>query len=363
MGGRVQNENWGPRVHAGGCSIGSPDFVKLFEAYGFPSGMQLSTCDRTIISDTIEKGWKSAGENGVCVIELIQDPNVAPVMHKLPDKPVGDSCAFWEDRIRDKYSHSIYPKIEVQTDSRDDIMSWLAALTEVKTSNPLWLTKGNMMSTSPSNAVETLLSYIGITSADGHAVDTFFSSKEAAQTFDSQFQASMLNAFPAKEYASGTSNSYPLKMQIMAAPPSQNWGLHAHPNVELMVPLVGEVWEKRLIRTEVNPEVLRQSKSKGGKFPLKMDEDTGPDDDQLSLAKVELQEKIDSVKNLGGEGEFVDRPVREGRVLFNSAGSVHRSYTKEEGCLMVVVWSGLHADISNCSCVSAMKGFDGLFSP
>jgi len=94
-----------------------------------------------------------------------------------------------------------------------------------------------------------------------------------------------------------------------------------------------------------------------------MDEDTGPDDDQLSLAKVELQEKIDSVKNLGGEGEFVDRPVREGRVLFNSAGSVHRSYTKEEGCLMVVVWSGLHADISNCSCVSAMKGFDGLFSP
>ncbi|KAL9188541.1 hypothetical protein ACHAXT_006919 [Thalassiosira profunda] len=364
--GRVQNETWGPRVRADGCHIGSPDYVKLFEAYGYPNGVQLSTCDHAVISDTIEKGWQSAKDHGCCVIELMQDPLVHPIMHKLKAKE--DSLAHWEDRIRNPYSHSIYPKIDVQSEARGVVQSWLDGLSEVKLSDPKWLNDGNPFArNSPSDVVDQLLSSLDITAAGGSAVGSFFPTGEAREIFDSQFHASAINAVPSKTLVEeinrlGTSNAHPLRVQLLAMPRDTNWGLHAHPNVELMVPLVGEVWEKRLIGAELSPQVLKRSdevptKASPGKFYAE------PDTEEIAQAKEHLQKKMAEIKSLGNEGKFIDRSIREGQVLYNAAGSIHRSYTKENGCLCLCIWSGIHADILDCSCCSAIEGSEGLFLP
>ena len=55
-----------------GCSVGSPDFVKLFEAYGYPDGRHLTTSDRSVIYDTIDHSWELAKKQGVAVIVVHQ---------------------------------------------------------------------------------------------------------------------------------------------------------------------------------------------------------------------------------------------------------------------------------------------------
>ena len=70
--GRVNNETWGVGVRADGCSIGSPDFVKLFEAYGYKGGKHLTTSDDSVICDAIIESLKLASKQGVAVIVVHQ---------------------------------------------------------------------------------------------------------------------------------------------------------------------------------------------------------------------------------------------------------------------------------------------------
>jgi thiamine pyrophosphate-dependent acetolactate synthase large subunit-like protein len=74
--GRVNNETWGPGVRADGCDIGSPDFVKLFEAYGYPGGKHISTSDEAVISDTIAESLELAGKQGVSAIVVHQGESI-----------------------------------------------------------------------------------------------------------------------------------------------------------------------------------------------------------------------------------------------------------------------------------------------
>lgn len=66
------NETWGPGVRADGCIIGSPDFVKLFDAYGYEGGVHLTTSDEAVISDTISESMKLAKKQGLAVIVVHQ---------------------------------------------------------------------------------------------------------------------------------------------------------------------------------------------------------------------------------------------------------------------------------------------------
>lgn len=77
--GRVNNETWGPGVRADGCDIGSPDFVKLFESYGFPGGKHLNTSDEAVISDTIAQSMELAAQQGCSVIVIHQGKPVFQV--------------------------------------------------------------------------------------------------------------------------------------------------------------------------------------------------------------------------------------------------------------------------------------------
>ena len=161
--------------------------------------------------------------------------------------------------------------------------------------------------------------------------------------------------------AKGTSNSHPLKLQLLACPKGFEFKLHAHPSVELIVPLVGELWERRIIGASISSDNLKRGvKLSVSDHSNKLYED--PNDGDMALAKENLQSAMSAISSLGTEGKFVDRPTKEGQVLYNPVGSIHQSYTKDEGCLLFVLWSGIHADLVDCECCRGIEGAD-LFLP
>lgn len=362
--GRVQNETWGPRVRADGCHVGSPDFVKLFDAYSFPNGSVLSTSNPEVIAETIEASWNSAKEHGCCVIEIVQDEHVHPVMHKLSIKHQ-PSLVPWESLNRNPENDSMFPSIKIGLDSKvqENLSGWLDVLDKVVLSSPLWLNHGDLFSKSPSVILETLLCSLPLSNDD---VFPCFEIPGERNRFDSQYFAALLNALPddilANEVtAKGTSNSHPLKFQCLACPKGFEFKLHAHPSVELIVPLVGELWERRLIgATMASDHLKRDVELSVPAYSDKLYED--PNDDDIAKAKENLQSTMSSISSLGTEGKFVDRPTRAGQVLYNAVGSIHQSYTKEEGCLLFVLWSGIHADFVDCECCRGIEGAD-LFLP
>ena len=88
-----------------------------------------------------------------------------------------------------------------------------------------------------------------------------------------------------------------------------------------------------------------------------------PTDDEISRVKTSMQNNLEQkITTLGNHGTFVNRELRERQVLFNDIGTIHQSYTKEEGgCLILAIWSGLHADINSkhCDCCG-IKGSELL---
>ena len=79
-----------------------------------------------------------------------------------------------------------------------------------------------------------------------------------------------------------------------------------------------------------------------------------PTKDEISRVKTTMQKILEQkITSLGNHGIFINRELREGQVLFNDIGTIHQSYTKGEtgGCLILAIWSGMHADISKeCDC-------------
>ena len=361
--GRVQNETWGPRVRADGCHVGSPNYVKLFDAYSYPNGSILSTSNPAIIAETITSGWNSAEQHGCCVIELVQDEHVHPVMHKLSIKR-RPSLVPWESLNRNPKNDSMFPSIKIGLDweVQENLHGWLDELDKVVLSGPMWLNRGDLFSESPSAILERLLCLLPLSSDD---VFPCFTS-ETRERFDSQYFASLLNALPDdilvnEVNAKGTSNSHPLKLQLLACPKGFEFKLHAHPSVELIVPLVGELWERRLIGASISSDHLKRGVELSvSDYSNKLYED--PTDSALALAKENLQASMSAISSLGTKGKFVDRSTKEGQVLYNSVGSIHQSYTKDEGCLLFVLWSGIHADLVDCDCCRGIEGAD-LFLP
>lgn len=364
--GRVQNEVWGPGLNADGCHIGSPSYVDLFKAYGYPNGLVLSTSDNESISETIRKGWESAEENGCCVIELHQDPKVHPVMFKL-SLPESLSKRPWDTEA----SYHALPSIEVNhwQLEKPRIDEWLGSLDRVVKSESYWLDNGDIFTISPSDVIQTLFASLPLSSADQSPPELLKSAKARA-TFDTQFHAALLNAVTAKTLLNevvthGVSNGHPLKFQFLACPPNFSFRLHSHASLELMVPVVGDLWERYLYGATVNPMVLSRS------IPLDATDKgsnklyIAPSDGEVEqVAQALKQTLLEKMHSLGRTGKFVDRVIEEGSVCYNEVGSIHQSYTKEKGSLIFVLWCGAHADIdqSACNC-TGIDGSEGLFLP
>jgi len=206
-----------------------------------------------------------------------------------------------------------------------------------------------------------------LSASPGEAPLQLFQTAKAARSFDSEYKAAILHALPAsvlieEVVPKGTSNSHPLKMQFLACPPNFTFKLHCHVSVELIIPLVGELWEKRLLGATLHPKLLAR------KSPLQITEEKGafykPPSADHDMAQTQelatlLASKIDSMGNVG---EFVDRSLGNGQVMYNSVGSIHQSYTKDQGCLLLVLWCGVHGNL-DCACCEDIAGGKDLFLP
>ena len=137
-------------------------------------------------------------------------------------------------------------------------------------------------------------------------------------------------------------------------PPDFNFKLHSHPNVELCIPFAGQLYERRLIGMTFDPSVVERPGDVASPLPS-IDEGKHyiePTDDEICRVKTSMQNNLEQkITTLGNHGTFINRELREGQVLFNDIGTIHQSYTKEEGgCLILAIWSGLHADINSKHC-------------
>jgi len=119
---------------------------------------------------------------------------------------------------------------------------------------------------------------------------------------------------------SGRSNNRTLQWAVMDVAAGCQFHLHAHPNLELVYCAAGALHE---IRMEGDP--LTKDYQVRADNPAKL---KGPNLTQLSRPWY-----FDS--------------LQEGEWLVNEAGSIHKSFTATsgDGCLLLVLWGGSHADV------------------
>lgn len=113
-----------------------------------------------------------------------------------------------------------------------------------------------------------------------------------------------------------TSSGRQLQWSVMDIPPALQFKLHAHPNIELVYCAKGALHEIRM---------------SGEPFCRKFDADKevkGPD-----LTLLDRSWYFDT--------------LRQGEWLVNEVGSIHKSFTATngDGCILLVLWGGAHADI------------------
>ena len=107
----------------------------------------------------------------------------------------------------------------------------------------------------------------------------------------------------------------------MKIQPNVQFRLHAHPNIEFIFVKSGTMHEYRYIPTSTDDPPLKEYKDG--------QDITGPDMSNLPLSKF----------------TFEYRCVASKGFLVNESGSIHLSFTREDGAELVVLWSGNHANI------------------
>jgi len=117
--------------------------------------------------------------------------------------------------------------------------------------------------------------------------------------------------------AGGLSNGRSLKWVIMDILPNRNFPLHAHPNIESIYVARGTLHEMRLSGLPPTRE-----------FPT--DNLGNPEGPDLSTEPWTFEHNI----------------LPEGSFLVNEIGSVHQSYTENEGVVLLVLWGGCHANVT-----------------
>jgi acetolactate synthase-1/2/3 large subunit len=112
---------------------------------------------------------------------------------------------------------------------------------------------------------------------------------------------------------SGRSNGRSMCYGSFRIGPNLTFPLHAHPNIECIYVVSGTIHERRL----------------KGEPPLR-----GPFQSEYSL----------DLSDLNAEN-FVTRSFKQGEFLVNEIGSVHRSFTLEDGAELFCLWGGSHCDV------------------
>lgn len=110
-----------------------------------------------------------------------------------------------------------------------------------------------------------------------------------------------------------------LKWDVMSISPNLSFKLHAHPNCELIYVISGSIHEYRY----QGPELSR---------------------DLLPIDKADAAKKVDLTSEAS---KFVLQSVAADGFIVNKPGSVHLSFTRNEKTVLLVLWSGRHADLAS----------------
>lgn len=123
-----------------------------------------------------------------------------------------------------------------------------------------------------------------------------------------------------------SSNNRQLQWSLMSCPRGVQFPLHAHPNLELIYCIRGELFE---IRMQGEPITRIFGKSKSS-------------DDSETSTNV-IGPNLTDTKRHWSFGT-----LKSGQWLVNEVGSVHKSFTSarsDGGCDLLVLWGGSHANI------------------
>lgn len=285
-----------------------------------------------------------------------------------------------------------------------DIMGWMSSQTTVQRSPPVWVGT-QLMKVSPAKILqESLMSLVEDTALNlfsetsSTTATPSSSSSTTMYQFDWAWRYCLMKCLGhSKEWnehvsKQGLSNTHPLRLQVVAIPPHTSVGWHVHPAVELDIPILGTLYCE---------EPMGTTNDNDGDEPLMIDEaaldraiehslgtplsdfSNVPTTAELQAIDQDLSERVsESLELLHDEEssttgkkhnliqrflrgakdkEYNDedpqdpRPkllqkyemeikqVESGRCLVNKVGSVHRSYTKDEPCLLFCLGPSVHA--------------------
>jgi len=134
-------------------------------------------------------------------------------------------------------SHDVTPSnnsIALSSNSISKLHSlkeWIESYPSAVTSNYCWV-GSNFLSMSPAQVFQNQLKEMNPAAPD------IFSQEERDQ-FDKDFWSLLMNSFTVEElselFDKGSSNGYPLRLQILLLPKDSTYTVHAHPNIELII--------------------------------------------------------------------------------------------------------------------------------
>lgn len=257
------------------------------------------------------------------------------------------------------------------------VIPWFDELSEVKRSPPYWV-GSDILTLSPSRIAQRGLDFL--LGPNHSRAPLLFSTDGEKNEFDDAWRKALLASFPHEILESilsdGTSNTHPLRLQVIAVPSGYDFSLHGHPGIEMNIVLAGEMNERCQQQrrgaatvgrgegdTALPAETLRRRPEHRVEGPGGFSRRPSPEElkavgDDLSLRAI--------VEDCGERGSFSSRTTRQGCVLVNDIGSVHQTYTLPgRGCLFLGLGSNLHAhflpgNFQQRTGIGSLKGIEHL---
>lgn len=337
-----------------GTEIDTPDFVALAKAYGH-NGAYVTNAEEA--DAAIEAAW---GAKGVFLVQVHLDRHLSAHMEKLTSddhqlmhltlelkgelpkpmqmlrRPVAmralldsvnndldkarEHLAYWRQEFTDENAYYSNPKAK----SLDEYLLFRVWQTRVQ--DQVGSVAADTIVTIPGPRVKNQPVSAGFPgNVPAHLLRQTFGI-ELATDWESSWQTKASALFAAKagngpqDYAqflqSGQSNEREMSWTVISIPPNRSFPLHAHPSIEVIYVAKGTMHEMRLI----------------GQAPTR--------DFGVQLEGPDLSGRT--------KDAFTHHAISQGEMLVNEVGSIHQSYTKEEGCVLLCLWSSAHADIPCC---------------
>jgi len=331
-------------------------------------GIRLATSNPEEISQALDRALAC---QHLCVLEVVQDPAVKPLMAKrgaIAKQPDVGAPQATPAKSEPQKCRPSKPQQRVARHShgpQDNLMEVLAiagkAPSLLKVAMRGWRPPTQVY-LGPRHYVDTseaaqllpaaspwpvrLARPSEIANSSGEELG-FHLDSEASAAFDSAWRTALRPTFAAQAAVSaldaylesGLSRGRRLFLCVLAMPPHTWTKVHAHPNIEFAACLAGRMHEVRL----VGPPWPLDGR---GQYNAEAD---GPMPEPPNLnAWASAQGRAPSTEDRAVAA--FERILQPGEFLANDIGSVHQSFTRDEGCLLLVLWSGCHANIRPCQC-------------